>query len=146
MRFPIMHKLTLVPDPSEKDLLILSNNIAQDLMDRGIPVVPPKSFAFFIRNDQGEIIAGVNGCIIYGVIYTDQLWVHPDMRSQGLGKQLMEAVHGLGRECGCSIATVTTLSLQTAQPFYEHLGYQVDFSRPGYSHGSSAIFMHKKLK
>ncbi|HQY23040.1 MAG TPA: GNAT family N-acetyltransferase [Gammaproteobacteria bacterium] len=53
------------------------------------------------------------------LIYTDQLWVHPDHRKKALGHQLMEAVHDYGRKSGCTMATVATMNFQGAKAFYE---------------------------
>ncbi len=100
-------------------------------------------FAIFVRDK--EIIAGCNGSIIYGTIYTDQLWVHPDYRSRGLGKELMEKVHAYGKQEGCALATVATMSFQAAH-FYQKLGYIEDFARPGYVKNSSCLFFSKSLK
>jgi GNAT superfamily N-acetyltransferase len=83
--------------------------------------------------------------VFYGTIYTDQLWVHPDYRHKGYGRQLMESVHEYGREIGCIIATVATMSFQSAKDFYEHLGYECDFERSGYVSGSSCLFLRKIL-
>lgn len=102
-------------------------------------------FAFSIRDENKQIIAGCNGSVIFGVIYTDQLWVHPDHRKAGLGRQLMEEVHDYGRQVGCTMATVATMTFQNACPFYERLGYQVDFERKGYAKGSSCLFMRRDL-
>ena len=86
-----------------------------------------------------------NGSIIYGCIYTDQLWVDMKYRQQGFGKQLMDVVHKYGRKMDCKFATVNTMSFQQAQKFYEKLGYHVDFERKGYSHNSNCLMMKKKL-
>ncbi len=102
-------------------------------------------FAWFIRNDIGEIIAGCNGSVVFGTIYTDQLWVHPDNRKSGLGLQLMQQVHDYGRKVGCSMATVSTMSFQEGRQFYEKLGYVVDFQRNGYVNGASCLFLRKDL-
>ncbi|WP_242837230.1 GNAT family N-acetyltransferase [Holospora elegans] len=83
--------------------------------------------------------------MIFGSIYTDQLWVHPDHRKRGLGHKLMEAVHDYGRRSGCSMATVTTMSFQCTKVFYEKLGYVSDFERTGYTRGSSCIFLKRSL-
>lgn len=101
-------------------------------------------FALFVRNKEGEIIAGCNGSVIFGSIYTDQLWVDPTLRGLGVGKKLMEAVHAYGKKQGCTLATVTTMDFQ-APHFYAKLGYKIDFAKEGYSKGSSCIFMSKKL-
>ncbi|WP_243516945.1 MULTISPECIES: N-acetyltransferase [unclassified Candidatus Cardinium] len=102
-------------------------------------------FGFFIKDASKQIKAGVNGCIMYGVIYVDQLWVDVDYRKRGLGRQLMEQAHLLGQKEGCSMATVCTMSFLGVEKFYESLGYKVDFVRLGYANGSSCIFLSKKL-
>ncbi len=102
-------------------------------------------FAFFIRDESNQIIAGCNGSVVFGAIYTDQLWVHPDHRNKGLGHQLMTQVHDYGREHGCTMGTVATMSFQAAKTFYEKLGYVVDFERSGYAQGSSCIFLKRSL-
>ena len=98
-----------------------------------------------MRDEHNQIIAGCNGSVIFGSIYTDQLWVHPNYRKNGLGHQLMEAVHDYGRKSECSMATVTTMSFQGAKTFYEKLGYVSDFERPGYTQNSSCIFLKRSL-
>lgn len=55
-------------------------------------------FAFFLRDEAGNMIAGCNESVIFGCIYTDQLWVHPDYRKNGLGHQLMDEVHEYGKK------------------------------------------------
>jgi GNAT superfamily N-acetyltransferase len=102
-------------------------------------------FAFLIRDESNEVIAGCNGSVIFGSIYTDQLWVHPHYRNKGFGRTLVNTVHEYGRQNGCTIATVATMSFQEARRFYEKLGYAVDFERKGYISNSSCIFMKRSL-
>lgn len=123
--------------PSNEDIDFLTQKI-NDENDIGSSAYP---FAFFIRDNNNNIIAGCNGFVIYGAIYTDQLWVHPDYRKQGLGRKLMDHVHKYGRKTGCTMATLSTLSFQNARHFYEHLGYQCDFERPGYFNNATGIFL-----
>jgi len=126
--------------PKSTDIDFLTQKINQETPEFGSAY----PFAFFIR-ESNEIIAGCNGSVIFGSIYTDQLWVHPDRRKHGLGHQLMEAVHDYGRRSGCSMATVATMSFQGAKTFYEKLGYVSDFERQGYTENSSCHFMRKEL-
>lgn len=125
---------------STSDLDFLTHQINKEAIDQGAAY----PFAIFIRNKEGGIVAGCNGSIIFGSIYTDQLWVDPNLRKRGMGKKLMEAVHEYGKKHGCTISTVATMSFQ-APDFYKKLGYKIDFSREGYSKGASCIFMSKKL-
>ncbi len=127
--------------PNIEDINFLASKLNQAA--EGFQSVYP--FGFFIKDAANQIKAGINGTIMYNVIYTDQLWVNPDFRKQGLGSQLMEQVHALGHKQGCSMATVCTMSFLGVQKFYEGLGYKVDFVRLGYANGSSCIFLSKKL-
>lgn len=126
--------------PSSSDVDFLTHKINNEAVDQGAA----HPFAILVRNKQNEIVAGCNGSIIFGSIYTDQLWVDPNLRKQGLGKKLMEAVHVYGKKQGCTIATVATMNFQ-APNFYKKLGYKIDFSRDGYNKGAFCIFMCKKL-
>lgn len=135
-------KIERTLNPSNQDIDFLINKINAET-----PNVPPAyCFAFFIRNDKNEIIAGCNGSVIFGEIYTDQLWVDPNYRKQGLGKKLMDEIHEYGRLQGCEIATVATMNFQNARKFYENLGYDKEFERQGYINNSSCILLKKILK
>ena len=136
-----LHELEFTKSPIATDIDFLTQKINQETHEFG----EAHPFAFFIRDDKSNIIAGCNGSIIFGSIYTDQLWVHPAHRSMGLGHKLMGAVHDYGRKLGCRIATVATMSFQGASGFYEKLGYIVDFERSGYRQNSSCIFLKRSL-
>ena len=102
-------------------------------------------FAFYIRDKSNMIIAGCSGEVMFGVVYTGLLWVHPDYRKQGLARKLMEQVHEHGYKMGCRIASILTMSFQSARGFYEKLGYECDLERQGYIDNSSCLFLKKKL-
>ncbi|KJV56979.1 GNAT family N-acetyltransferase [Orientia tsutsugamushi] len=127
--------------PASADIDFLTQKINQETPEFG----EAHPFAFFIRDDKSQIIAGCNGSVIFGSIYTDQLWVHPEHRKNGFVHQLMEALHDFGRRSGCSMATVATMNFQGAKTFYEKLGYVSDFERQGYTQNSSCIFLKRSL-
>lgn len=134
-------KIEFTHAPKSTDIDFLTQKINEETPEFS----PAYSFAFFVRDGDEKIIAGCNGSVIFGEIYTDQLWVRPSHRKTGLGRQLMERIHQHGLENGCSMATVSTMSFQGARGFYEKLGYRVDFERQGYEKGSTALFLRKEL-
>ncbi len=134
-------KIEFTNSPNNFDIDFLTQQINAETPEFGSAY----PFGFFIRNEKEEIIARCNGSVIFGNIYTDQLWVHPNHRKTGLGLKLMEQVHNYGRSIGCAIATVSTMSFQNAQDYYEKLGYVVDFEREGYIKDSSCIFLKLEL-
>jgi len=123
------------------DIDFLTQKINQEIPEFG----EAHPFAFFILDEHNQITAGCNGSVIFGSMYTDQLWVHPDHRKNGFCHKLMEAVHDYGRKSGCTIATVATMSFQGAKSFYEKLGYVMGFGRQGYRPNSSCIFLKRSL-
>jgi GNAT superfamily N-acetyltransferase len=127
--------------PKSSDLGFITQKINNEIQGFG----SANPFAFFIRDAEGKIIAGCNGSIIFGCIYTDQLWVDKAYRKTGLGTKLMNAIHEYGHTNGCKMATVATMSFQGAKVFYEKLGYRVDFARYGYARDSSCIFLKRDL-
>lgn len=104
-----------------------------------------QTFGFKVEDEFGKFIAGCNGVVMFGAIYTDQLWVQAEYRNKGLGKKLMDRVHKLGLEKGCFMATVNTMNFQGALSFYKKLGYEVDFERAGYMHAATCYFLRKVL-
>jgi len=77
-------------------------------------------FAFFLRDEVGNMIAGCNGGVIFGCIDTEQFWVAQNNRNAGLGRNLMNEIHEYGKKIGCSMATVNTMSFQCPRVFMKN--------------------------
>jgi GNAT superfamily N-acetyltransferase len=105
---------------------------------------PVEHFAFFIKDQSGQILGGCSGDIFYGCLYTGSFWITESLRGKGLGTQLLSAAEQLGREKGCTMATVNTMDWE-ALDFYKSLGYEVDLAREGYKNNSTFYFLMKEL-
>lgn len=134
-------KIEQANSPKPEDIEYLTQKINEEITAYGSAF----PFGFFIRDENDKIIAGCNGYIIFGCIYTDQLWVDTSYQKQGLARKLMNKVHEYGRLENCKMATVNTMSFQNALKFYEKLGYKVDLERKGYNNNSSCLFLRKNL-
>lgn len=82
-------KIEHTKNPAASDIDFITKQINQETAEYG----EAYPFAFFIKDDDSKIIASANGFVIYGAIYTDQLWVDKRYRGQGLAKNLMDKVH-----------------------------------------------------
>ena len=125
----------------KQDFRFLFDKVSEETKERG----ESSLYGFFAKDEKNNIIAGCYGSLVYGVIYIDQLWVHPDYRKQGFGKKLMEMAHAYGKERGCKKAVLQTMNFQRIPGFYEKLGYVVEFEQFGYCEGSCLIFYAKSL-
>ena len=83
-----MNKIEYTKNPSSSGIDFLTKQINQETSEYG----QAYPFAFFMRDDAAEIIAGAYGFVIYGAIYTNQLWVDKDYKRKLLHcfKNLLE--------------------------------------------------------
>lgn len=105
---------------------------------------PIYTFCFSIENIKNEIVGGINGIVYYGCLHIDMLWVTSRLRGKGWGTKLMQEAESLGKEKRCTFATVSTMDWE-ALPFYENLGYTIEFVREGYQENSRMYLLRKKL-
>jgi serine protease inhibitor len=62
-----MNKIEYTKSPSATDIDFITKKINEETSEYRVC----QPFAFFIRDNKVVIIAGVNGFILYGKIYTD---------------------------------------------------------------------------
>lgn len=105
---------------------------------------PIRMFCFCLEDEKKEILGGINGITYYGCLYVDMLWVSNRLRNKGWGSKLMQKAEIVGKEQGCNFATVNTMDWE-ALPFYQKLGYTIEFVREGYKKDSKMYFLRKEL-
>ncbi|HEY4832553.1 MAG TPA: GNAT family N-acetyltransferase [Waddliaceae bacterium] len=102
------------------------------------------TFGICIKNETQKILGGAKGAVLYGNLYVDSLWINNKMRNQGWGTKLMAEAEKIGKECGCTFATVNTMDWE-ALSFYQKLGYNIEFIREGFEKDSKMFMLRKKL-
>lgn len=110
-------------NPSENDLQFLEDQINQyNVYTTSYEDYQP--LAVFVRNDQDRMIAGLSGYTWGGCCEIKFLWVHPDYRQCGYGRQLLQTTETEARQRRCHLIVVDTYSFQAPQ-FYPKFGYTV---------------------
>lgn len=102
----------------------------------------PRPVACFLRDEQNQIVGGVQANLWGRSAHVDALWVDERHRGQGYGEQLMEAIANYAATHGHPLVYLETGSFQ-ALPFYEKLGYRVFGELPEISEGHTLYFLYK---
>lgn len=130
-------------EPREEDKQVLFEGLTDEAYLKK-KMDPIKSFGIFIKDDNGVVVGGASGVTYYGCLFVDMLWIKKELRHKGFGKDLMLEAEKIGRERDCSFATVGTMDWE-ALPFYQKLGYEIEFVREGYVNESKFYMLRKEL-
>jgi GNAT superfamily N-acetyltransferase len=101
--------------------------------------------AVFVHDSSGRLVGGITGNLWGGVLEIDFLWLHTDLRGQGLGAQILSRLEEEAVARGGSVAFLNTFSFQ-APGFYQKSGYQVIDVVDGYPDGVKKLFFKKNLR
>jgi GNAT superfamily N-acetyltransferase len=80
--------------------------------------------AIFMRDDTGQVRAGLEGWTWGGCLFVRNLWVREDLRGAGHGTRLVRAAESEAIRRGCRKVMLETDSFQ-APAFYRGLGYEL---------------------
>jgi GNAT superfamily N-acetyltransferase len=102
-------------------------------------------FAFFIRNDRTEIVAGLAGWTWARACEIRSLWVHASLRRQGYGSRLLESAEREARTRGCKVILISSYSFQ-APAFYQRHGYRPAWQLNDFPPGHNYHYFVKRLE
>ena len=80
--------------------------------------------AVLAHDDEGRLVGGVYGDLLWDWLYIQTLWVDPGCRGQDIGARLVQQIEQAARAQGVMRAHLETTSFQ-ALGFYQKLGYEV---------------------
>ena len=130
-----------IPTSSELEFLedrLYEHNRQQTGRDDG------SLFAFFIRDEHQEIIAGLSGWTWADACEIRTLWVHPCLRGRGHGEALLEAAEQEARLHGCRVILLSSYSFQ-APGFYQKHGYDLAWQLDDFPPGHQSCYLVKRL-
>ena len=130
-------------NPSPKDTGFLGERIYEYNVAR-TQIKDGRQLAIFVRDEAGEIIAGLDGWTWGTCLYIDHLWVHERLRGQDYGTQLLLAAERESVSRGCRQSLLTTHDFQ-APSFYMRFGYAIVGEFDEYPAGHKQFFMRKPL-
>ncbi|MCE7568200.1 GNAT family N-acetyltransferase [Aliivibrio fischeri] len=140
-------KIELATSPLDADLKRISDGISafnekflpnDDSFDAGF------RFALFARNDENEIIGGIQASVVWSYCVLELLWLSEETRGSGIGSKLMTELELFSKEKGLHQIRTETLDFQ-AKPFYEKNGYRVYGEINDSPKGHTTYFLVKEL-
>ena len=142
MDLPLGLRLTIEDRPSAEDWDKLGN--ALDSYNREyLGETGFSRMGLFVRDERGEIMAGLVGSTYAGWLFVADLWVHADIRRRGIGSHLLALAERRAVALGCHSAMLDTFSFQGPE-FYPRFGYQV-YARLDYPPDHQRIFLRKRM-
>ena len=112
--------------------------------ERAAPDYRKERVKWLALDEQKDIRAALTAEILWDWMYIDELWVSPETRGEGLGRQLMQSAEEFARSQGLQGLWLWTQSWQ-AEGFYSQLGYS-EFARfDDFPKGHSRIGFRKVL-
>ena len=103
-----------------------------------------RDVAVAVRNEGGQIIAGLAGEVFWNSLYVHLLWVDEPYRRQGYGGRLLRHVERLAIEASCDCVYLSTFEFQ-APGFYAKQGYSVIGELPDVPRGSRRQWFSKTV-
>ncbi|QXI20892.1 GNAT family N-acetyltransferase [Pseudomonas iranensis] len=101
-------------------------------------------FALMVKDQNGEILGGLYGRMIFRWMFIELLSVPEQGRGQGIGSKLMAQAEALAREKNCHGLWLDTFDFQ-APEFYRKLGFSQFGEIVDYPPGHKRHFFQKRL-
>lgn len=137
------YKMEVTETPSEEDVQVLFDGLTNSDPD-DVEHVTLQRVCVFFRDQDGKIIAGMDGTTNRGWLYTKLIWVDKSAQKKGLGSKLIKKAEEIARERGCHGALVDTLSF-LAVDFYKKLGYEPFGILDDFPIGHKRYYFKKRL-
>jgi GNAT superfamily N-acetyltransferase len=107
-------------------------------------IMDGEGLAIFVRDDAGQIVAGICGYTWGGYCEIRQFWVEESQRGRGLGTKLLGAAEHEARRRGCRQIVLTTFTFQ-APAFYTKRGFKTLATVDDYPRGHQYLLLRKRL-
>lgn len=141
-----MSELTIIVEdhPSQDTIRTVINNLIEynNLSQAEKDIYQP--LTILLRNDHGEIVAGLLGKTQWRWLFISHLWVAESLRRQGYGSKIMLKAEEVAKQRNCSHIYLDTFSFQ-AQGFYERLGYEIFGVLADFPPGHQRYFFKKDI-
>ncbi len=126
------HSLTVTGTPTSEELAAIGDGLAS-FNEADVGPADRRTIAVVVRDEAGEVVAGISGYTAWGWLYVQWLWVAEASRGTGLAGRMLEAAEAEARTRGCHSAYIDTFS-PVALKVYQRAGYVPFGELAGFPH------------
>jgi ribosomal protein S18 acetylase RimI-like enzyme len=136
----LQYKTTFCPQPGDMETIrqgLRAYNVTQ------IGEYDSERCAIYVRDDREQIVGGLYGHVLWDWLYIECLWIHPDLRDQGVGTRLIALAEQAALARGVDKIHLETTSFQ-ALDFYRKNGFELFAELKGKPAGHSWYYLKKE--
>ncbi|EEF57806.1 GCN5-related N-acetyltransferase [Pedosphaera parvula Ellin514] len=112
--------------------------------ERVVGALNTREIVLTVRDDAGNLIAGLTGEMFWNVLHVDVLWVDENHRDKNHGTELLKHAEHLAADQSCEAVYLSTFGFQ-APGFYSKQGYNVIGDLPDVPKHSMRRWFWKRL-
>jgi GNAT superfamily N-acetyltransferase len=135
--------LIVTDAPSPEELATIGEGLSR-FNDNDVGPSGRRPIAVLVRDEAGEVTAGISGYTAWGWLYVQWLFVAEAQRGQGLAGQMLAAAETEARARGCRSAYIDTFS-PVALKAYLRAGYVPFGELKDFPAGRTRTFLQKEL-
>ena len=140
----VVGDIEVTASPSFADREVLSSRL-YEFNAETTGITDGEWLAAFMRNDRGDIVAGLVGSTWGGCCKISEVWVHRELRGQGFGVGLLVAAEEEARRRGCHQIVLSSHSFQ-APALYRRLGFEEFAVVDEDPRGHQEVYLRKALE
>lgn len=135
--------LTVTDGPEPDDLAAIGANLTA-FNEADVGASERQTLVVLVKDENGKLLAGINGYTGWGWLFTQWLWVDESLRGQKMAGRMLAAAEDEARARGCHSAWIDTFN-PVAEKAYTRQGYEVFGELPDFPIGRTRKFLKKKL-
>ncbi|UCG00791.1 MAG: GNAT family N-acetyltransferase [Candidatus Heimdallarchaeota archaeon] len=138
---------TILEDKSETSMKILHEGLRNYVAEHVGELRkknPGIHIKLVIKNEDDQVIGGVQAYTTLKAIHVVNLWVDEKFRNTGFGRELLTTAEKIAKENGCISGLLNVLSFQSPE-FFQKQGYIIFGVSDGYSDSIKEYFLKKRF-
>ncbi|MGC9402710.1 GNAT family N-acetyltransferase, partial [Vibrio genomosp. F10 str. 9ZC157] len=134
IEFEVRMNIDFSVSPSEEEISEIYNGLSV-FNEPHFPDLDENTVGYFVRNEDGKILGGLIGNLLFTTLHVNYLWLSKPLRGSGYGTKLLQLAELEAKNRGVMNVFLDTYTFQ-APKFYEQHGYSevgryTDYPRQG---------------